>query len=79
MWCLSHTGDKMDERKNIKVNQFLQVEGHEDVFAIGDCNNADSVKMALKCEGQAQIVAKNMQALCGGKSLKSYKEGEYDI
>lgn len=67
-------GDKMDERKNIKVNQFLQVEGHEDVFAIGDCNNADSVKMALKCEGQAQTVAKNIQALCGGKSLKPYKE-----
>ena len=31
----------MNKRGQLKVNEFLQVEGYNDIFAIGDCNNFD--------------------------------------
>ncbi|KAJ8030624.1 Apoptosis-inducing factor 2 [Holothuria leucospilota] len=66
--------DCMDDYNNLKVNQYLQVEGYSNVFAIGDCNDATSPKMALKAEGQSEIVAKNIKALETKGSLSPYKE-----
>ena len=31
----------MNKRGQLKVNEFLQVEGHNDIFAIGDSNDFD--------------------------------------
>ena len=37
----------MNKRGQLKVNEFLQVEGYNDIFAIGDCNNFDVSKFFL--------------------------------
>ena len=34
----------------LRVNKFLQVEGHENIFAIGDCCNADQKMGFLAAE-----------------------------
>lgn len=42
----SSLSDKMDEKKQLKVNGYFQVDGLEDVFAIGDCCNSKEIKEA---------------------------------
>lgn len=42
----SSLSDKMDEKNQLKVNEYFQVEGLENVFAIGDCCNSKELKMA---------------------------------
>ncbi|XP_072033680.1 ferroptosis suppressor protein 1-like [Amphiura filiformis] len=66
--------ENMDERGCLIVNQFFQVNGHEIVFAIGDCSSADNeAKMAYKAALHAKTVASNIQNLADGMSLKAYK------
>lgn len=68
----------LDDKGFIKVNKYLQVEGYDNVFAIGDCNNCGDPKMALFAGskfgmgmpvGQADIAVKNIKALSEGKPL----------
>lgn len=69
-----HFADSMDENNCLKVNEFLQVEGYQDVFALGDCNNADEVKMGFKAELQMKVIEKNMMSLYTGGKMTPYKE-----
>ncbi|PIK47073.1 hypothetical protein BSL78_16065 [Apostichopus japonicus] len=73
----AYFSDVMDESNCLKVNHFLQVDGYTDVFALGDCNNADQVKMAFKAELQMRIIAKNMEALLRGGAMSPYKEKNF--
>lgn len=42
----SKLSDKMDHNTGtLKVNKYLQVEEMNDVFAVGDCNNTDEMKL----------------------------------
>ncbi|KAJ8030933.1 Apoptosis-inducing factor 2 [Holothuria leucospilota] len=66
--------DVMDENKHLKVNKYMQVEGHSNVFAIGDCSNADKVKMAYKAGLHMEVVAKNIIALFTNGKMTPYKE-----
>ena len=43
----SSLSDKIDEKSQLKVNEYLQVEGLENVFAIGDCCNSKEIKEAF--------------------------------
>lgn len=70
-----YTADKLDERNFLKVNEFLQVDGYTDVFAVGDCNNADQVKMATKAMNQMEVLAQNIKALVDNGEMIPYKEG----
>mmetsp|Transcript_10490 Transcript_10490/g.20664 ORF Transcript_10490/g.20664 Transcript_10490/m.20664 type:complete len:407 (+) Transcript_10490:61-1281(+) len=74
---------KVDEKGQVKVNKYLQVEGMTNVFSLGDCNNVPETKMMmtsmsnkgaefLKTKGQADIVLANMDALRRGKPLTEY-------
>ncbi|XP_038051096.1 ferroptosis suppressor protein 1-like [Patiria miniata] len=64
----------MEETGHLKVNQFLQVEGLDDVFAIGDCCNADPVKLAYLAGWHGELVARNLRLLAQGKTeLKAWK------
>ncbi len=42
----SSLSDKMDEKNQLKVNEYFQVEDLENVFAIGDCCNSKEIKEA---------------------------------
>ncbi|XP_072180715.1 ferroptosis suppressor protein 1-like [Diadema setosum] len=69
----SSLAGSMDERGALKVNSYLQVEGHENIFAVGDCCNADMQKMALRAGEQAKAAAKNIILHAGGSQMKPYK------
>ena len=42
----SSLSDKMDEKSQLKVNEYFQVDELENVFAIGDCCNSKEIKEA---------------------------------
>jgi NADH dehydrogenase FAD-containing subunit len=57
----------------VTVGPALQVEGHENVFAIGDVSTAD-VKMAGMAGREAQVVAENIIKMANGdKNLTRYE------
>ena len=43
-----------------QVDEFLQVEGHDNVLAIGDANNVKETKLGYLATIQAQIAARNL-------------------
>lgn len=43
----SSLSDKMDDKNQLKVNDYFQVEGLEDVFAFGDCCSSKEIKEAF--------------------------------
>ena len=70
------TGNAMDEKGQLKVNKHLQVEGHDNIFALGDCNNADLSKTTIRVEQQVPVAVQNATTcLNGGTKLKAYQGG----
>lgn len=61
------------ERKALKVNEHLQLEGFPNIFVGGDINNVPEEKTAHNAENHAKIIAKNVVLASGQKPLKSYK------
>lgn len=61
------------ERGELRVNEHLQVEGYRNIFAIGDCSNADQ-KMGYLAGEQAKLAAQNISLLAKAEhpALKSY-------
>ncbi|XP_041453522.1 ferroptosis suppressor protein 1-like [Lytechinus variegatus] len=63
----------MDERGALRVNPYFQVEGYEDIFAIGDCCTANLQKMANKAKAHGESIARNIPMKADGKAMKPYK------
>ena len=73
-----------DQSMRVKVNPQLQVEGHPDVLAIGDCNNHPAPKIAMLAGskkgkmffplGQADVALDNLIALNRNQPLKAYAD-----
>jgi len=73
----------VDEKNGIKVDEYLRVEGHPNIWAIGDCAAIPDVReengqggvppnaQAAQQEGKA--VAKNVLAAVDGKELKAFE------
>ena len=68
-------GEKLDQDGLLKVNEYLQVEGHDNIFALGDCTNADRMKLAFYVGKQVPIVYRNLAAHLSNKPLTKYKRG----
>ena len=51
------------------MNQYLQVDGLTNVFALGDCCNTVERKMAVYAGKQAECVVANIVAEAGGKQV----------
>ena len=81
---MTHFADLLDEGGRIKVNSHFQVEGHENVFALGDCCNMEA-KMAYYAAKHGSVVAQNIITLqlntsrAKPKALSSYKREYFDI
>lgn len=60
------------EKKGIKVNRYLQVEGLANVFAAGDITNMNEEKTAQNAEKHAKIVVDNINALEMNYDMKEY-------
>ncbi|XP_070537857.1 ferroptosis suppressor protein 1-like [Ptychodera flava] len=70
-------GDKMDTNGRLKVNEFLQVNGHKNIYAIGDCADVKETKLAYNAGVHADAVTKNLENEAAGKELKPYKPGGF--
>ncbi|EGG21756.1 putative apoptosis inducing factor [Cavenderia fasciculata] len=69
----THFATQLDQAGRIKVNGSLQVEGHDNVFAIGDITNVDELKTSYNAAYHAAVVSKNIQALESKKKLSVHK------
>jgi len=63
--------DKLDEKGRIKVNKSFQVEGHENIFAIGDCCNAGK-QMAFYAGLHAKVASDSIKNLEEKKPVAVY-------
>ena len=50
----------LDENNQLKVNEHLQVEGTDNIFAAGDISNIKEEKLAQNAENHALIVIRNI-------------------
>jgi len=58
----THFSDLLDDEGRIKVNAHFQVEGFDNVFALGDCCNMEQ-KMAYFAAKHGSVVSRNIQIL----------------
>ncbi|HKZ33718.1 MAG TPA: FAD-dependent oxidoreductase [Candidatus Nanoarchaeia archaeon] len=63
----------LNEKNQVKVNSFLQIEGQENIFAAGDITAIPEEKLAQNAEKQGRIAAGNIINLENGGNLKEYK------
>ncbi|KAM3666995.1 ferroptosis suppressor protein 1 isoform 2-T2 [Ammospiza maritima maritima] len=68
-------GDKMASNGALKVNKHLQVEGYENIYAIGDCADLKEPKMAYHAGLHANIAVTNIINSLTQKPLKTYEPG----
>ncbi|XP_077310693.1 ferroptosis suppressor protein 1 isoform X1 [Lithobates pipiens] len=68
-------GDKVARNGALKVNDFLQVEGYGNIYAVGDCADLREPKMAYSAGLHANIAVTNIINSLLGKPLKQYKTG----
>lgn len=66
---------KFDENGRLKVNEYLQIEGYENIFAIGDCTNTPEHKMAAHASTHAALIVTNLQKQLKNQPLQPYKQG----
>ena len=66
----------MERNGAIKVDEYLRVEGEEDIYAIGDCCNSPNIKLAYAAAEQAKLLISNIQARLSGKKQKPWKPGD---
>ena len=59
----------------MNVNKHLQLEGYDNIYAIGDCANLKEPKMAYHAELHANIVVSNIINSLTHKPLKTYQPG----
>jgi NADH dehydrogenase len=77
---LEQLGLPLDERGRIRVRPTLQVEGHDDIWAAGDCaavpNEASGALDAPTSQNalrHAECVARNIVAARAGRPLRAYR------
>jgi len=64
---------KIDERGYIIANDFLQLEGFDNIFVVGDVSSIREEKLAQNAEEHAMIIINNIYNLERKKPLEEYK------
>ena len=62
----------LDERKRVKVNSYLQLEGYPNIVALGDCNNVAEEKLAINAKRHATLAVDNIKRMDNGARVKPY-------
>ncbi|XP_036591326.1 ferroptosis suppressor protein 1 [Trichosurus vulpecula] len=68
-------GGKMASNGALVVNDYLQVEGFSNIYAIGDCADVKEPKMAYHAGLHAKVAVTNIVNSLKQTSLKTYKPG----
>jgi NADH dehydrogenase FAD-containing subunit len=68
-----HYSKSLTDRHQIKVNSYLQIKGHKNVFAAGDITAIKEEKLAQTAEKQAAIVTANIRLAHAKKPLLTYE------
>ena len=68
----------MEKNGQLKVDEYLRVEGHQDIYAVGDCCNSKDIKLAFTAGMQGGLVASNIKARLAGTPEKAWNPGEYN-
>ncbi|XP_071723890.1 uncharacterized protein [Rutidosis leptorrhynchoides] len=75
--------DKLDGKGRLMVDANLRVEGHANIFAIGDITDIPELKQGYLAEKHAGVVAKNVKVLTSGggeqSKLAVYKAAGADV
>lgn len=75
-FCAHDSGGSLAQNGALKVNKHMQVEGFDNIYAIGDCANVNEPKMAYHAGLHAGVAVKNIINSLTGKSLTSYNTGK---
>lgn len=70
-------GGCLAENGALKVNKHLQVQGFDNIYAVGDCANINEPKMAYHAGLHAGVAVRNIINSLTGKALTSYNTGNY--
>ena len=68
---------KFDENNRIIVNDHLQIEGLNGVYAIGDCCNKTAGAGAAMAGDHAKLVTSNLVREIKGQCLQKYAHSKY--
>ena len=63
----------LNDKNHVKVNEFLQIKGSRNIFAIGDITDVEEEKLAQNAEIHGRLVVKNICNLEEGNELIAYK------
>ena len=77
--CMLTTAEHMEPNGALKVNEFLQVEGHEDIYAIGDCCNTKEGKLAFVAQLQAHLLLENLALNWSKQAMKPWRPGLFSL
>ncbi|KAG7462592.1 hypothetical protein MATL_G00186430 [Megalops atlanticus] len=71
----SGLGGCLAENGSLRVNEHMQVQGFENIYAVGDCADVNEPKMAYHAGLHAGVAVTNIINSLTGKPLTSYKTG----
>ena len=69
----------MEQNGQLKVDDFLRVEGYTDIYAVGDCNNTKDTKVlatAYLAGAQSELVVNNLLKSAQGKNEVRWKQSK---
>ncbi|CAI5774571.1 apoptosis-inducing factor 2 [Podarcis lilfordi] len=67
--------DKLASNGALQVNEYLQVKGYDNIYAIGDCADVNEPKMAYHAGLHADVAVTNIVNSLTQKPLKTYTPG----
>lgn len=70
---LSSFNNVLNEKNQVRVNEFLQINGFKNIFAAGDITEIKEEKTAQNAERQGRVVARNICSMEFGRELERYK------
>ncbi|XP_078483042.1 ferroptosis suppressor protein 1-like [Ciona intestinalis] len=62
----------LTEHGALEVNEYFQVKGHEDIYAMGDVTNVKEEKMAYTAKIHADLIKSNLLAEASDRTKKAY-------
>ncbi len=75
--CYYVEASAVGDHGRLNVDEFFQVKGYKDIFAVGDCTDVADPKLAYAAVTQAKHVFENLKNLLTGNVMTPYKAGKY--